>query len=699
LKKKILIFGASGTLGSNIIYYLKKKYNFIFAVHKQKIFFPNVRYFNFFKEDVIDENILYKKINNIKPDIIINCAANTNLDYCERFPKKTIIINALFPDLLSRICKELSIKLVHISTDHLYNGKDYLKKSENFKTNTINVYAKQKLIAEDKILKNNPSSLIIRTNFFGYSLKKNQLVDLIIKNADENKRTILYDDYFFTTISTKYLSFGIELLIKKNTSGIINIVSHETISKYDFGLKVFDILNLKKSLILKSKLNKKNHIAQRCKNLSLSNKKFKNITNIKIPSLDIQLKDFLKEKNKIEKILFSPIPYGKHSINSSDVQSVKKVLISGSLTQGKFIQQTEKKIATYVGSKYAVLVSSATAGLHIIYKALNLNKKNKLVTSPITFVSTSNAALYCNSKILFNDIEMNTVSLSPGILEKNLKNNNVRIVTPVHMGGLAINMKKIYSLAQKYNSKIVEDAAHALGAKYSCGSKVGSCKYSDATVFSFHPVKIIASGEGGAITTNNKELYEKLISLRSHGITNQALSQNRKYAFTESNRNFWYYEMSDLGYHYRQTEIHAALLNSQLDRIESFLEKRRNLAKKYDLSFSNNDYIEPLQKEYRNISSNHLYILKINFKKLNITRYELMRQLRTRNIITQVHYIPVPIHPFYRDKGYNMNKLNVSKNYYENCLSIPIYYDLSFKQQKYVIDSILEFTKSTIQKY
>lgn len=700
MKKTILIFGGSGTLGTNIIYYLKKKYNFIFVVHKQKLFFSNVKYCNFYKQNIISEKSLFNKIYNSKPDIIINCAANTNLDYCEKFAKKTLGVNTLLPDFLSKICKKLSIKLVHISTDHLYGVNNTLKKNENFNTNTLNVYAKQKLLAEEKILKNNPSSLIIRTNFFGYSQKKNQLIDLIMSRAEENKKITLYDNYFFTTISTKYLSFFINILIKKNVSGVVNIVSDESISKYDFGLKVFNILKIQKSLMIKSKLNQKNHIAKRCLNLSLSNKKLKKIAGIKIPSLDFQLKNFLTEKNKIEKKLFSPIPYGKHSIDTSDINSVKKILMSGSLTQGKFIEETEKKIADYVGSKYAVLVSSATAGLHITYKALNLNNKNILTTSPITFVSTSNGALYCNSGILFNDIDINTISISPEILEKNLINNKkVKIITPVHMGGLAVNMKKIYSLAQKYNSKVVEDAAHALGARYSCGSKVGSCKYSDATVFSFHPVKIVASGEGGAITTNNKKLYEQLIRLRSHGITDLVSSENKKFAFTGGKRNFWYYEMRELGYHYRQTEIHAALLNSQLDRIDVFLEKRRNLAKRYDLFFSNNEYVEPLQKEYRNISSNHLYILKINFKKLNITRYELMRELRARNIITQVHYIPVPIHTFYKNKGYDMNELEESKKYYESCLSIPMYYDLSFKQQEYVINSILEFTKFATQKY
>ena len=190
-----------------------------------------------------------------------------------------------------------------------------------------------------------------------------------------------------------------------------------------------------------------------------------------------------------------------------------------------------------------------------------------------------------------------------------------------------------------------------------------------------------------------------MIRLRSHGITNLVSLENKKFALTGGEKNSWYYEMRELGYHYRQTEIHAAILNSQLDRIDTFLEKRRNLAKRYDIFFSNNEYVEPLQKEYRNISSNHLYILKINLKKLNTTRYELMKELRSRNIITQVHYIPVPIHPFYRKKGYDMSKLKESENYYENCLSIPIYYDLSFEQQKYVIDSILEFTKSATQKY
>ena len=690
MKKKILVFGASGTLGTNIIYYLKEKYNFVFNVHNQKIFFENIDYCKIFKNDLRNRDDLYTNLKIIKPDIVINCAANTNLDFCEKFPSKSDFINAQFPIILAKVCKDLSIKLVHISTDHLFNGIDKIKKKENFRTDTINVYAKQKLFAEKNIIKHNSNSLIIRTNFFGYSLKKNQFIDQIIDKEKKGEKVILYDDYLFTTISTKYFAIYLDKLIKKKIKGIVNVVSDQMISKYDFGIEIFNLLNLNKKLIIKKKLNQINHKAKRCKNLSLSNYKLRKIVRIKAPTLKNQLSTFFKEKKYTEKKIFSKIPYGKHSINNKDIISVSNVLKFGSLTQGSSIYDTEKKIANYVGSKFAVLVSSATAGLHITYKALNLNSSNKLLTSPITFVSTSNAALYCNSKIIFNDINLSTIGLSLEHLKKNLINHNIRIIAPVHMGGLSINAKEINDIAKKNNAYVVEDAAHALGAKYICGAKVGSCKYSDATVFSFHPVKIIASGEGGAITTNNKVLYEKLLRLRTHGITDQVSTFNNKFAYTKKEKNLWYYEMQDLGYHYRQTEIHAALLSSQLDRIENFLLKRKKLATRYDRAFSNLKYVSPIQKSFRDISSNHLYILNINFDKLKINRNDFMKKLKLCNITTQVHYMPVPIHPYYRKLGYHMKNLNVAENYYKHCISIPLYYDLSYEQQNYVIKSVLD---------
>jgi len=690
LKKKIFLFGASGTLGTNLIYFLKKDYDIIFNVHKKKYFFNNISYCNYFKnEKSISEKNLFEKLSLLKPDILINCAANTDLDYCEKYKNTTKFVNQNLPGLLSNVCKKLSIKFIHVSTDHLYGKLCSFKKKENFPTNPINVYGLQKRISEKKVFKNNKNSIIIRTNFFGYSPDKKQFLDTIISNGKNLEKSILYTDYFFTPISTKYLSKFIHLLIKLDFKGVINVVSDETISKYDFANKVYRLLNLDTSLLIKSKI-KNIHRAKRCKDLSLSNMKLKKIINSKIPSLDFQLANFFKEKKLIEQKFFSKIPYGKHSINKNDIKSVSVVLKSGSLTQGKFISETENKIANYVGSKYAVLTSSATAGLHITYKALGLNQNNTLITSPITFVSTANAGIYCNSNISFCDIDSDTISISLKALEKKIDFRKTKILSPVHMGGLAANMKEIHKLTYKSNIEIVEDASHALGSKYECGAKVGSCKYSKASVFSFHPVKIIASGEGGVVTTNDKNLYEKILSLRSHGIISKGNMINSKIAYTNKKKNIWYYEMQSLGFHYRQTEIHAALLNSQLDRIDSFISKRQRISNEYDKFFKNNKVIRPLQKKYRNLSSNHLYVVNIDFKKININRNQFMKQLRMKNIITQVHYIPLPFHPFYKNLGYTMKGLDSSKEYYENCLSLPIYYELTKEKQKYVIDSIQE---------
>ena len=690
MRKKILIFGASGTLGSNIFYYLKEKYEIILSVNETKFFSKSASYCKLPEKEFNSKKKIFEKIKNINPDIIINCIANTNLEYCEKFPSKTTKTNEIIPNIISQICKKLSIQFIHISTDHLYDGKDSKRKKETDKVKPINTYAKQKYLAEKNIINNNPNSLIIRTNFFGYSNQKKQFLDFILESSKYKKKIYLYEDYFFTPISTKYFTKCIDILIKKKTKGVINIVSSEIISKYDFGVKIFTILNLDKKLIIKKKIKDGNFLAKRCKNLSLSNDKLKKIINLKIPSLEKQLIVYFNEKKDVENNLFSKIPYGRHSINSKDVISVSKVLKNGSLTQGNLIAETENKLAEYVGSKYAVLTSSATAGLHITYKALGLNNSNSLITSPITFVSTANAGAYCNSNINFCDIDINTVSISPSLLAKKLKKSNFKIVSPVHMGGLAANMKEIYKITKNKHIKIVEDASHALGATYSCGSKVGSCKYSKASVFSFHPVKIIASGEGGVVTTNDKNLYKKLLTLRTHGITSSEKMLNKKFAYTNGKKNLWYYEMQDLGFHYRQTEIHAALLNSQLDRIDKFIKKRRNICKVYDNFFKNHKFITPLQKEYRSNSSNHLYIVKIDFKKMKISRNEFMSRLRFKNIITQVHYIPLPIHPFYKFRGFSMKGLDNSKKYYEDCLSLPVYYDLSKDMQKYIINSIQE---------
>ena len=383
------------------------------------------------------------------------------------------------------------------------------------------------------------------------------------------------------------------------------------------------------------------------------------------------------------------IPYGKHHVDEEDIKSVIKVLKSDNLTQGPLIDAFEKEISKYVGAKYSVALTSCTAGLHLAAIVSKINKGKVLLTSPITFVATANSSLYCNGETIFADIDSSTINISIDSIKKIISQKKIHAIAPVHFGGLPCNMKKIKEIADEVGAIIYEDAAHAFGASFPDGSKVGSCKYSDMTIFSFHPVKSIATGEGGVVTTNDKYLYERLLRLRNHGIEkNQDNFQLKNNSITNGINNPWYYEMQELGYHYRITDIQCALGLSQLKKIDKFIMKRRELAKKYDLAFENLKNCEPIQKNMRDFSSNHLYILRINFKKLSKTRASLMEELKNVGIMTQVHYIPVTSHPYFQKKNYKDSNFPNCYNYYNSALSIPLFYNLTDKQQSYVIDQV-----------
>lgn len=377
------------------------------------------------------------------------------------------------------------------------------------------------------------------------------------------------------------------------------------------------------------------------------------------------------------------IPYGKHNINAADIKSVTKVLKSDFITQGKQIEIFEKKIKKYLGVRFAVAVSSCSAGLHLAAKAINLKKGNVMLTSPITFCSTANAALHCGAKVEFADVDYETGNISIESIKKKLNKKRIKALFPVHFGGLPCKMKEIRKLSKKNNFYIIEDAAHALGSKYDDGTKVGSCKYSDMAVFSFHPVKSITTGEGGIITTNNKSLYEKLIKLRSHGIE----KNSKKFLNSKAKKFPWYYEVQHLSNHYRLTDFQCVLGSSQLNRLDSFINKRRQIAAYYDRVFKNNKNLIPLQNFQRHYSSNHLYILRINFKKIKKSRTEIMNLLRKKGIITQVHYIPLILQKIY-DYKFKKSNFKNTLNLYDSILSIPIYFDLKKKDQIKVINEI-----------
>lgn len=386
------------------------------------------------------------------------------------------------------------------------------------------------------------------------------------------------------------------------------------------------------------------------------------------------------------------IPYGKHHIDEKDIEAVVGILRNGLLTQGPAVETFEKAVAEYVGVKYAVAVSSGTAALHLAALAAGVSPRTSVVTSPITFVASANAARYCGADVLFADIDPETINMSPDALrEVLLKNSNIKAIIPVHFAGLPCDMSAIKNLADEAGALVIEDAAHALGATYPNGKRVGCCENSLMTIFSFHPVKAIAAGEGGMITTNDEATYRKLIRSRSHGINklDDPLHFEAE-AFTDGEQNPWYYEMQELGFHYRITDIQCALALSQFKKLDSFINRRNELVKNYDLAFSKTKSCHPAQTIGRDQSGHHLYVLRINFKQVALTRGQVMKKLREYGVGSQVHYIPVPSQPYYRQLGFRPEDYPKAQMYYEQALSIPLFFGLIDDQQNQVIQAIKE---------
>lgn len=380
------------------------------------------------------------------------------------------------------------------------------------------------------------------------------------------------------------------------------------------------------------------------------------------------------------------IPYGRQDISEEDIQAVIDVLKSDYLTQGPAIPAFEQAVAAYCGVKFGVAVNSATSALHIACMALNLGKGDILWTSPITFVASANCALYCGATVDFVDIDPLTYNMSVEALEKKLQQAELegklpKIVVPVHLAGQSCEMEKIHLLSKKYGFRIIEDASHGIGGKYK-GSPIGNCLYSDITVFSFHPVKIITTGEGGMCMTNDPEIALRLTHYRSHGITRQPAEM------THVPDGPWYYQQIDLGFNYRITDIHAALGLSQLKRLDEFVQKRHEIARRYDNSLAS----DTLTLHYQHpdtYSAYHLYIIRHKKKEGGIGRLQMFEKLRASGILVNLHYIPVYHHPYYEKTGkYNRADFPNAEAYYAEAISIPMHTMLTNDEQQFVIDQI-----------
>ncbi|MDA8226438.1 MAG: UDP-4-amino-4,6-dideoxy-N-acetyl-beta-L-altrosamine transaminase [Desulfitobacterium hafniense] len=381
------------------------------------------------------------------------------------------------------------------------------------------------------------------------------------------------------------------------------------------------------------------------------------------------------------------IPYARQHISQDDIQAVMDTLQSDWLTQGPAVERFEQAVARYCGARYAVAVNSATSALHVACLAAGLGEGDLLWTSPNTFVASANCALYTGAAVDFVDIDTQTYNMSVSELSDKLNyarrtGEFPKVIIPVHFAGQSCDMKGIHALSRQYGFTVIEDASHAIGGNY-LGSKIGSCRFSDMTVLSFHPVKIITSGEGGMVLTNRQDLYEKLMLFRSHGITRgQELLEGQSHGP-------WYYEQISLGFNYRITDIQAALGENQLKRIDEFVARRRQLAKQYSLGLQDLPIILPWQHPDV-YSSWHLYVIMLDQEKCKKHRRQVFEELRQAGIGVNVHYIPVHTQPYYQKLGFKHGDFPAAEHYYQGVVSIPMYYSFTDEEQDYVIAKIRE---------
>lgn len=371
------------------------------------------------------------------------------------------------------------------------------------------------------------------------------------------------------------------------------------------------------------------------------------------------------------------IPYGRQDITQADIDAIVDVLRSDFLTQGPQVPLFEQKLADYCGAKHAVAVNSATSALHLACLALGLGRDDWLWTTPITFVASANCGLYCGAKVDFVDIDLRTYNLCPRALERKLikaecEGRLPKVVVPVHLCGEPCDMQAIYALAQRFGFKIIEDASHAVGGKYK-GEPIGNCRYSDITVFSFHPVKIITTAEGGTATTNDSALAERMALLRSHGITRD------RARMTHEPDGPWYYEQVDLGFNYRMTELQAALGISQMDRLDNYVARRHELACRYDALLADLPVVIPW-RHVDNYSGLHLYVIRLQLPGGARTHRNVFESLREQGVGVNLHYIPVHTQPYYQAMGFRTGDFPEAERYYTEAISLPMYPSLTDAQ-------------------
>lgn len=708
-EKNILITGVSGLLGNNLAYYFRGNNSVLGVYHTNPVSIDGIEVLGL---DLTDYVSTRKIVSGFKPDVVIHCASRTDVDRMEHDREGAWQANVLTTRVILDALRDASVKFIHISTDSVYSGKKGPYKEES-ETIPCNFYGKTKLESE-KLVMDYPNALILRTNIFGWNIQnKLSLGEWFLDRLRHNKSMHGFSDVSFSPIYTFLLAEILEKCIEKDLAGIYNCGGGNSLSKYDFGCKIADIFGYDPVLIRPMSLSDSGLTAPRGKDLGMDVSKIENALKKQIPQVNESIKAFRKdyerrlpEEIKKYRVINPPtvyypvrkdIPYGRQAIDENDINAVVNVLKSYNLTQGSEAGRFEQNIRRLVGSKHAVAVNSGTSALHLACLAAGVGHGDEVITSPITFVASANCALYCGAAPVFCDIDERTYNISPYELEEKIT-DKTRAVIPVHFAGQSCDMAVINKIIRKkeqcFGKKIfiIEDACHALGSEYR-NKKVGCCEYSDMSVFSFHPVKHITTGEGGMVVTNDEQLGDKIRMLRSHGITRDpkcfsSLTSDLRPLTSDFS---WYYEQQDLGFNYRITDIQCALGLSQLKKLDMFRKRRREIVNVYNKAFSSVKNVQTPFESTKCDSNFHLYVLLFDFEKIGVDRARFMVELRRKGIQTQIHYIPVHLQPYFsRSFGTKEGDCPNAEHYYQKCLSIPLYPAMTDEDVEKVVTILTE---------
>lgn len=699
VRKRVLITGVSGLLGNNLAAYFGSGNSVTGVYHSHPVAIPGVKCIGIDLCDYVETRNVLCSLN---PDVVIHCASRTDVDKMEEDREGGWMANVLTTRVLLDALRDCKSKLVHVSTDSVYAG-ELGPYREDMKAEPCNWYGATKLESE-RLVSARKGALILRTNLYGWNIQNKQsLAEWFLTRLHQSEETKGFSDARFSSIYTFSLAGIIDRCLKRDLQGTYNCACRDSRTKLEFGRNLAQVFGFDPELVVPTTVDEVGLKAPRGKDLSLDVSHLETDLGAALPTMGDSLSYFFTDWKKglpqtikqgtsaSPQGLFYPvreeINYGGQAIDQADINAVVKVLKSPYLTQGQEVNRFEEEVAAYVGAAHGVAVNSGTAALHLACLACGLSPGEEGITSPITFLASANAIAYCSATPRFVDIDPRTYNISPAELE-NAITEKTRLIIPVHFAGQSCDMREIREIVSEKEKQfghkifIIEDASHALGSLYR-EHRVGCCEYSDAVVFSFHPVKHITTGEGGMVVTNNEDLAKRIRTLRSHGMTkdpadfvNRDLAFDRKDAQsgTESSTNPWYYEQTELGFNYRITDIQCALGLSQLQKLSWFRDRRRSIVTSYNKAFSAAQHLT-IPYESPDCESNfHLYVLKIDFSALGISRREVVGKLESEGIHTQVHYIPVHIQPYYqRHFGTGPGDCPEAEKYYDQCLSLPLY--------------------------